>query len=185
MVTEERHRGAGHVRWACPRIDNAVIALPTAPPFTLSLSRMQHCRFDYHQASKQSVCSGKKKRVKWLAKDDVVSQALVVLGPFEDSAGRNVGNALARSYIRLRFFDCRTDRYFSVTQVSRVIDSALLSAHRYRWRNPVCPRKAFGESLPGAARTRARQTGRISEIVRVGATSLAEDRTAPSAPGGD
>ena len=39
--------------------------------------------------------------------------------------------------------------------------------HRYRCRNPVCPRKVFCERLPGVARCYARQTDRASEIVRV------------------
>ena len=42
-----------------------------------------------------------------------------------------------------------------------------VSAHRYRCRNPVCPRKVFCERLPGVARAYARQTDRTSEIVRV------------------
>ena len=40
-------------------------------------------------------------------------------------------------------------------------------AHRYRRRNPGCPRKIFCERLPGVARRYARQTDRTSEIVRV------------------
>ncbi len=42
-----------------------------------------------------------------------------------------------------------------------------ISAHRYRCRNAVCPRKVFCERLPGVARPHARQTDRTSEIVRV------------------
>lgn len=40
-------------------------------------------------------------------------------------------------------------------------------AHRYRCRNPICPRKVFCERLPGVARCHARQTDRASEIVRI------------------
>ena len=39
--------------------------------------------------------------------------------------------------------------------------------HRYRCRNPACPRKVFCERLPGVARCYARQTDRASEIVRI------------------
>ena len=39
--------------------------------------------------------------------------------------------------------------------------------HRYRCRNPVCPRKVFCERLPGGTRCHARQTDRASEIVRI------------------
>jgi transposase len=42
-----------------------------------------------------------------------------------------------------------------------------LSAGRYRYRHRNCPRKIFTERLPRVARSYARQTSRLAEVVRI------------------